>query len=65
MWELASSIAQNLRSADLTAALSEPLYTDLKSAKLLDTRRWTKSEVRRFALKGWKSNLGDDEWGIT
>ncbi|KAK5122234.1 hypothetical protein LTR85_004144 [Meristemomyces frigidus] len=62
MWEAACAVAEGF---SMPAGLSTfGSYEELKNSKMLAHREKVKLDVRRSALKGWKKNVGDEEWSL-
>ncbi|KAK4548645.1 hypothetical protein LTR36_009556 [Oleoguttula mirabilis] len=63
-WEAVRDVAESAGLPlfqDLTACEG---YAGLKGSGRLKGRERVKEDVRERALKGWKRNVGDEEWGL-
>ncbi|KAH0290001.1 adenosine-deaminase domain-containing protein, partial [Aureobasidium sp. EXF-3399] len=65
MWALALRTAALLAQPALIAALDVKSYADVKRSKLLADREAAKHTARDTSLRGWKRNVGDDEWSLS
>ena len=67
MWRLAREVAGLLaddRWAAVGDALGKGSYGEVKEGELLRERRKAKSIAIEGALKGWLSNMGDEDFGL-
>ncbi|GAB7348331.1 hypothetical protein MBLNU459_g6306t1 [Dothideomycetes sp. NU459] len=65
LWLSALNVARMLVGrASLLNALDRGSYTDVKAANLLSAREAIKEKVRSGPLRGWKRNIGDDQWSL-
>jgi len=65
MWALALRTAALLAQPALIAALDVKSYADVKASKLLADREAAKHTAKDTSLRGWKRNVGDDEWSLS
>nr|OQO16730.1 hypothetical protein B0A51_15257 [Rachicladosporium sp. CCFEE 5018] len=63
MWTLAREVAEASGANGVHEALREATYGGAKRA-MRDEREGVKEEVKREALKGWRMNVGDEDWSL-
>jgi len=71
MWEAVADVAEAVHestetfgSTDLARSTKKRSCVELKGSGQLEGRESVKRDVREMALKGWKRNLGDEDWGL-
>lgn len=65
MWALALKTAILLAQPALVAALDVKSYAEVKASNMLVDREAAKQTARDTSLRGWKRNVGDDEWSLS
>ncbi|KAK6429841.1 hypothetical protein LTR95_014013 [Oleoguttula sp. CCFEE 5521] len=63
MWKLAREVAEASCVRETREALREATYAGVKRA-MRGERAKTKDEVKKTALKGWRTNGRDEDWGL-
>ena len=65
MWEDVVRVATAVESKHVVESLKAAgTYGNLKGGRWLAGRDRAKREVKEVALKGWKKNTGDEDWGL-
>ena len=64
LWEDLMDVARSAGVSEHMPGLEAETYGELKGSGLLEARERVKREVRMEALKGWKRNVGDEQWKI-
>lgn len=64
IWEAVVGVTQTVGSLDVHAKDRQCSYASLKADIMLEGREKVKRDVREVALKGWKRNMGDEEWSL-
>lgn len=64
LWRAVVDVVEELGWPAGGCGLRNGSYGDMKESESLEGRRKVKDDVRRLALKGWKRNLGDEEWEL-
>lgn len=62
MWALAHDLGSILALDG--SVFGHDIYTELKEAEMLASRRQVKHDMRADALKGWVRNAGDEDFGV-
>lgn len=65
MWTSVLAIATTLGLPALSYVTMKCSYGELKAREVLQGREKVKVDARRFALRGWVKNSGDDDWSLT
>lgn len=64
LWKAVLDVAVCAGGPALVAALSKRTHGEMKESELLEGRKRVKRDVREMALKGWKRNVGDEDWTL-
>ena len=64
MWKAVLDVAGAVGVPALQSEVAGRSYAEMKSSKLLEGRQVVKTDVRKLALQGWKSNIGDEAWTL-
>ncbi|KAF2171248.1 hypothetical protein M409DRAFT_63606 [Zasmidium cellare ATCC 36951] len=64
LWEGVLEVAGGLDLESLKGELERERYGDVKDSWILEERRRAKRFVKERALRGWKRNDGDEDWGL-
>lgn len=62
MWEAVQDVAAWVGMDDVVDGSGKRRYAEVKERSRFEGRQKVKEDVRALALKGWKRNLGDEEW---
>lgn len=65
MWESAIEVLKNAGHTDaLASSMMVGTYAGLKGSKMFQARERVKADVKELTLRGWKRNLGDEDWKL-
>ncbi|KAF2101278.1 adenosine-deaminase domain-containing protein [Rhizodiscina lignyota] len=64
LWKAVVNVLDKAEEVPHFEAKAEMNYANAKANSALDCRRKVKEDVRRYVLKGWARNAGDDSFGL-